>query len=85
MTRPSRHCIRQHETSGITAATAACHHGDDRPWHHLPARCLPPQVTHPDLAASMWVNPHEQADGLDNDGTGYADDFNGWDFLNNDK
>lgn len=39
------------------------------------------QITHPDLAANIWVNPHEIAgDGIDNDGNGYIDDVNGWDF-----
>jgi subtilisin family serine protease len=44
-------------------------------------------VTHPDLAANIWTNPNEvPADGLDNDGNGYADDVNGWNFAdgNND-
>lgn len=43
-------------------------------------------VTHPDLQANVWVNPFEIAgDGVDNDGNGYVDDINGWDFVNNDK
>ncbi|MEJ7592803.1 MAG: S8 family serine peptidase [Planctomycetaceae bacterium] len=38
---------------------------------------------HPDLAASIWVNPGEiAADGIDNDGNGYVDDIHGYDFLN---
>lgn len=44
------------------------------------------QITHPDLAANIWVNPFEiPNDGIDNDGNGYIDDVNGWDFYNNDK
>ena len=44
------------------------------------------QITHPELAANIWVNPWEIAgDGIDNDGNGYIDDVNGWDFFNNDK
>jgi subtilisin family serine protease len=44
------------------------------------------QITHPDLAANIWFNPHETAgDGLDNDGNGYADDVNGWDFYYDDN
>jgi subtilisin family serine protease len=40
---------------------------------------------HPDLAANMWVNPGEiPNDGLDNDGNGFIDDVNGYDFFNND-
>ncbi|GAA4863949.1 S8 family peptidase [Luteimonas vadosa] len=35
---------------------------------------------HEDLAANIWVNPHDPVDGIDNDGNGYVDDVNGWDF-----
>ena len=41
--------------------------------------------THPDLVASMWVNPGEiPGDQIDNDGNGYVDDIHGYDFVNND-
>lgn len=40
------------------------------------------QVAHPDLAANMWSNPFDPVDGLDNDGNGYTDDANGWNFYN---
>lgn len=44
--------------------------------------------THPDLAASAWVNPGEAGDlatnGIDDDGNGYTDDVHGWDFCEND-
>ena len=41
---------------------------------------------HPDLAANIWVNPGEVAgDLIDNDGNGYVDDVNGYDFVNNDS
>ncbi|MEY3227132.1 MAG: hypothetical protein RLZZ536_1751, partial [Planctomycetota bacterium] len=44
------------------------------------------QIQHPDLAPNIWINPGEIAnDGVDNDGNGYVDDVNGWDFCNNDK
>ena len=44
------------------------------------------QVNHPDLVNNIWVNPWEIAnDGIDNDGNGYVDDINGWDFVNNDN
>ena len=41
--------------------------------------------THPDLAGRAWVNPGEsgsgrEANNLDDDGNGYVDDVNGWDF-----
>ena len=38
---------------------------------------------HEDLAANIWVNPHDAADGVDNDGNGYVDDVRGWDFAGN--
>ncbi len=44
------------------------------------------QTTHPDLAGNIWTNPGEVAgDGVDNDGNGYVDDINGWDFVSNDN
>jgi subtilisin family serine protease/subtilisin-like proprotein convertase family protein len=43
------------------------------------------QVTHPDLVNNIWVNPYDPVDGIDNDGNGYVDDVNGWDFVNNDN
>jgi thermitase len=41
------------------------------------------QFTHPDLAANVWTNPFDPADGVDNDGNGYVDDIHGWDFDGN--
>ncbi len=43
--------------------------------------------SHPDLAGRQWTNPGESGDGretngLDDDGNGYVDDINGWDFHN---
>jgi subtilisin family serine protease len=40
-------------------------------------------TTHEDLAANAWTNPFDPADGVDNDGNGYVDDVNGWDFDGN--
>lgn len=38
--------------------------------------------SHPDLTGSMWVNEDEiPGDGIDNDGNGYVDDINGWNFM----
>jgi len=43
-------------------------------------------VTHPDLAANVWVNPFEiPGNGIDDDGNGFVDDINGWDFVSNDN
>ena len=42
---------------------------------------------HPDLRANIWTNPGEIADnGIDDDGNGFIDDVNGWNFAdgNND-
>ena len=36
---------------------------------------------HVDLAANIWTNPFDPADGVDNDGNGYVDDVHGWDFF----
>ncbi|MBP1919135.1 S8 family serine peptidase [Youngiibacter multivorans] len=41
-------------------------------------------TSHPDLQGKMWVNTKEvPGDGKDNDGNGYVDDINGWNFVNN--
>jgi len=42
-------------------------------------------VSHPDLQGNIWINPYDPVDGVDNDGNGYVDDVNGWDFANNDN
>ena len=42
-------------------------------------------VSHPDLAGNIWVNPDEIPDnGVDDDGNGYVDDVHGWDFFHDD-
>ena len=43
-------------------------------------------VDHPDLVNAMWVNTVEQSGalGVDDDGNGYVDDINGWDFRADD-
>ncbi|MGI8835575.1 MAG: S8 family serine peptidase [Pyrinomonadaceae bacterium] len=38
---------------------------------------------HQDLAANMWVNPVEVANGVDDDGNGFVDDINGYNFAGN--
>jgi subtilisin family serine protease len=42
-------------------------------------------ITHPDLQANIWLNPGEYGKlaGVDDDGNGYVDDINGWDFVGN--
>ncbi len=42
-------------------------------------------IAHPALTKHIWTNPGELPDnGIDDDGNGYIDDVNGWDFYNND-
>lgn len=42
------------------------------------------QYNHPDLAANMWINEDEIPDnGIDDDGNGYIDDINGYNFAGN--
>ncbi|WP_186775283.1 CBM96 family carbohydrate-binding protein [Rubripirellula tenax] len=42
------------------------------------------QTDHPDL--NIWVNPGETPNsGIDDDGNGWIDDLNGWDFFDNDN
>lgn len=37
---------------------------------------------HPDIASNIWINPGEIPDnGVDDDGNGYIDDLNGYDFV----
>lgn len=43
-------------------------------------------LSHVDLAANAWINPREIADnGVDDDGNGFVDDKNGWNFFGNNK
>ena len=40
-------------------------------------------IEHPDLKDNIWVNINEiPNDSIDNDGNGFIDDINGWDFVN---
>lgn len=42
--------------------------------------------THPDLAASLWINTGDNnTNGIDDDGNGYIDDINGYDVGSNDN
>lgn len=41
-------------------------------------------ITHPELKDAIWVNEDEiPGDGIDNDGNGFVDDVNGWNFFHN--
>lgn len=44
------------------------------------------QIDHPDLKDNIWLNTKEIADnGIDDDGNGFIDDLQGWDFVNDDN
>jgi len=39
-------------------------------------------VTHPDLKDQIWINAKEiPGNGIDDEGNGYIDDINGWNFF----
>lgn len=38
-------------------------------------------IDHEDLRPVIWTNEDDPADGKDNDGNGFVDDINGWNFL----
>ena len=42
-------------------------------------------ISNSDLAGKIWTNSDEILNNNDDDGNGYVDDTNGWDFLNNNK
>lgn len=43
------------------------------------------RMSHPELAGRIWTNPNDPVDGIDNDGNGLIDDYQGWDYVNNDN
>jgi hypothetical protein len=42
-------------------------------------------MPHADIAANLFTNDFDPLDGIDNDGNGYVDDTNGWDFDGNNR
>lgn len=41
-------------------------------------------INHPEIQSSLWINADEiPGDGIDNDGNGFIDDINGWNFYDN--
>ncbi len=42
-------------------------------------------IGHPDLAENVFRNSRESVNGRDDDGNGYVDDVNGWDYVNADS
>jgi len=68
---------------GSNAATAWANGFAGSPAVHVGIIDTGVQITHPDLADNIWVNPGEiPSNGIDDDGNGYVDDVNGWDFYN---
>lgn len=45
---------------------------------------FPLNTTEPDFAGSLWNNPLEIANGVDDDGDGFVDDLHGFDFVDGD-
>lgn len=43
------------------------------------------QLSHPDLATNIFTHPGELLNLLDDDGNGYTNDVNGWDFFRDDN
>lgn len=43
------------------------------------------ELTHEDLTPNIWNNITEVPNGVDDDGNGFVDDFNGWDFFDGDN
>ncbi len=39
--------------------------------------------SHPSFSQSIWVNPREVVNGIDDDRNGYIDDIRGWNFVSN--
>lgn len=42
-------------------------------------------ILHPDLVNNVWSNANEIINNIDDDGNGYVDDINGWDFASDDN
>lgn len=42
-------------------------------------------LNHSQFQNSLWSNPYDKIDGIDNDNNGYVDDIVGWDFVQNDN
>ncbi|KNY30125.1 S8 family serine peptidase [Pseudobacteroides cellulosolvens] len=42
-------------------------------------------IKHKDLSNNIYTNAEEIVNGIDDDGNGFVDDVNGWDFANNDN
>ena len=63
--------------SGAAQAWAAGHVGATNVYVGIIDEGVMP---HSDLVANLFTNQFEPVDGIDNDGNGFVDDTNGWDF-----
>lgn len=43
------------------------------------------KLDHPEFEGRIWTNGKEELNGIDDDGNGYIDDIEGWDFVNTDN
>jgi subtilisin family serine protease len=68
--------------SGAAVAWAAGHVGNNSVYVGIIDEGVMPHV---DIAANLFANPWEPVDGIDNDGNGFVDDTNGWDFDGNNR
>ena len=85
-----------HDNTGQTGGTADADIDSDLAWDittggttasgHDIVVCLieSGNLDHQDLTANRWVNTNEiESNGIDDDGNGYVDDYNGWNPLQN--
>ena len=68
--------------SGAGEAWAAGHTGNGAVYVGIIDEGVMP---HTDLALNLWTNQFDALDGIDNDGNGFVDDTNGWDFDGNNR
>lgn len=83
-----------HNTGQLSGSTPGADVNASKFWEILQTASSVPiavldsglNVAHPDLLGIAWNNHGEvPEDGIDNDGNGYIDDSNGWDFVNSDR
>jgi subtilisin family serine protease len=84
---PENWWLLDSETNGVYGA------GVDRAYREILSKKQPRRavvvaiidsgvdIRHEDLDAVLWVNPKETRNSRDDDGNGYVDDINGWNFI----
>ena len=87
---PTRTGTRSGASTSVTTSTWTCRRrGRAAPAPASRSRVVDTGLAaaHPDLANQLAYNPGEaqrRANGIDDDGNGYVDDWNGWDFVYDD-